>query len=83
MAPAINPEELHPADVGMLYRLYRVLPHARLKGGAPLCELSDVRAWLLQLALQADPDGKYIPREVWGLSDAEAYRGTLATGTGR
>jgi hypothetical protein len=72
MAPQINPEELNPGDVGLLYRLYRALPYARMNG-ARLCDLTDVRAWLLRLALAADPDGKYIPREVWGLPEAELH----------
>lgn len=71
MVREINPGELKPAAVSLLYSLHAALPHVRLHG-APLYDLSDVRAWLLQLAFAADPDGRLIPPEVWGVEQPRA-----------
>jgi hypothetical protein len=55
------PRDLTPDQVHLLSELYLSLPDARLKSGGRLTDISDVRAWLLELACDADPELKHIP----------------------
>ncbi len=55
---------LTPDEIRLLSELYVRLPEARLKSGTRLTDLADVRAWLLELACDADPELKHIPPNI-------------------
>ncbi len=56
--------QLKPEEAATIYRLAHVLPRARLRGQF-LRDAVDVRDWLMQLAVEADPDGRVIPLDMY------------------